>query len=51
MEIPNKRERQKFATNHSSNVDFNDLMKLYNKYKVETYSSLAIDTNLASEST
>ena len=33
MKIPNKRELQKIAINHSSDTDFKDFMKLYKKVK------------------
>ena len=29
MKIPNKRELQQIALNHSSDIDFNDFMKIY----------------------
>ena len=29
MKIPNKRELQKMASSHSSDIDFKDFMKLY----------------------
>ena len=29
MKIPNKRELQQMAPNHSSDIDFKDFMKLY----------------------
>ena len=29
MKIPNKRELQQIAINHSSDVDFKDFMKIY----------------------
>ena len=31
MKIPNKREIQRIAYNHSSDIDFKDFMKIYNK--------------------
>ena len=32
MKIPNKRELQQIALNHSSDIDFKDFMKIYKKY-------------------
>ena len=29
MKIPNKRELEQIASNHSSDIDFKDFMKLY----------------------
>ena len=29
MKLPNKRELQQIALNHSSDIDFKDLMKIY----------------------
>ena len=48
MKIPNKREFQQIAFNHSSDSDFEDFMNLYKKCAVRPYSSLVIDTTLAS---
>ena len=31
MKIPNKRELQQIACNHSSNIDFKDFTNLYKK--------------------
>ena len=31
MKIPNKRELQQLALNHSSDIDFKDFMKIYKK--------------------
>ena len=36
MKIPNKRELQQIALNHSSNIDFKDFMKIYKKYTKES---------------
>ena len=49
MKIPNKRERQQVAINHSSDVDFTDFMKIYKKYTAEPYSFLVNNTTLASD--
>ena len=40
MKIPNKRELQQAASNHSSDIDFNDFMKLCKDYTEEPYSFL-----------
>ena len=46
--IPNKREHSKIALNHSSDVSFNDFMKIYKKCTEEPYSFLVIYTTLPS---
>ena len=46
MKIPNKRELQQIALNHSSDIDFKDFMKIYKKYTKEPYSFLVDDTTL-----
>ena len=46
MKIPNKRELQKIALNHSSDIDFKDFIKIYKKCTVESYSFLVNDTTL-----
>ena len=38
MKIPNKRELQQTALNHSSDIDFKDFMNIYKKYTKESYS-------------
>ena len=48
MKIPNKRELQQIAYNHSSDIDFQDFMDLYKKCTAKLYSFLVIDTTLAS---
>ena len=40
MKIPNKRELQQIALNHSSDIGFKNFMKIYNKYTAEPYSFL-----------
>ena len=40
MKSPSKRELQQIASNHSSDIDFKDFMKLYNDYNKETCSFL-----------
>ena len=47
MKIPNKRELQQIALNHSS--DFKDLMNIYKKSTKEPYSFLVNDTTLPSD--
>ena len=46
MKIPNKRELQQVALNHSSDIDFKDFMKIYKKNIKEPYSFLVNDTTL-----
>ena len=43
MKIPNKRELQQIALNHSSDIDFKDFMKIFKKYTAEPYSFLVND--------
>ena len=47
--IPDKRERQQIALNHSSDIDFKDFMKTYKKYTAEPYYFLVNDTTLPSD--
>ena len=49
MKIPNKRELQQIALNHSSDIDFKDFMKIYKKCTAGPYSFLVIDTTLPSD--
>ena len=49
MKIPNKRELQQIALNHSSDIDFKDLMKIYKKCTAKPYSFLVNDTTLPSD--
>ena len=49
MEIPNRRGRQQIAINHSSDIDFKDVIKIYKKCTPEKYSFLVKDTTLASD--
>ena len=44
MKIPNKRELQQIAVNHSSDIDFKDFMKIYIKCAAENYSFLVNGT-------
>ena len=49
MKIPNKRELQQIALNHSSDIDFKDFIKIYKKCTVEPYSFLVNDASLPSD--
>ena len=49
MKIPNKRELQQIALNHSSDIDFKDFIKIYKKSIAEPYSFLVNDTILLSD--
>ena len=49
MKIPNKRELQQIALNHSSDIDFNNFMNIYQKRTTEPYSFLVNDTTLPSD--
>ena len=46
--IPNKRELQQIAINHSSDISTKDFTNIYRKCTAEPYSFLVIDTMLAS---
>ena len=49
MKIPNRKEVQQIAINHSSDIDFKDFMKIYKKYTAESYYFLLNDTTLSSD--
>ena len=49
MKIPNKRELQQTAFNHSSYTDLQGFINLYKKSTVEPYSFLVMDTTLPSD--
>ena len=49
MKIPDKRELQQIATNHSSDIDFKDIVKIYKKCTARPYSFLVNDTTLPSD--
>ena len=49
MKIPNKRELQQIALNHSSDIDFKDFIKIYKKCTAEPYSFLINDAFLPSD--
>ena len=47
--IPNKRELQQTALNHSSDIDFKDFMRICKKYTAEPYCFLVNDRTLPSD--
>ena len=47
MKIPNKRELQQIAQNHSSDISKKDFINIHIKYTAEPYSFLVNDTTLA----
>ena len=49
MKIPNNRELQEIALNHSSDINFKYFFKICKKCTDETYSFLVNDTTLASD--
>ena len=49
MKIPNNRELQQIASNHLSDIDFKDFMKLYKEYTKEPYSFIVKDTTSSSD--
>ena len=49
MKIPNKRELQQIALNLSSDVEFKDFIKIYQKRTAEPYCFLVNDTTLSSD--
>ena len=49
MKIPNKREIQQIAPNHSSDIYSKDFMKIYKKCTAKPYSFLVNDATLASD--
>ena len=49
MKIQNKREIQQTAFNHSSDIDFKDLMNLYKKCTAKPYYFLVTDITLVSD--
>ena len=48
MKIPNKRELQLSALNHSSDIDFKGFIKIFKKCTAEPFSFLVNDTTLPS---
>ena len=49
MKIPNKRELQQIALNHSSDISTKDFIKIYKKFKAKPYSFLVNDATIASD--
>ena len=49
MKIPNKRELQQIAFNHSSDINFQDFMNIYKKCTAKPYSFLVIGATLLSD--
>ena len=49
MKIPNKRELQQIGTNHLSDIDFKDFMKISEERTARKYSFLVNDTTLPSD--
>ena len=49
MKIPNKRELQQIAINHSSDINTKDLANIYKKCTDKPYSFLVNDTTLSSD--
>ena len=49
MKIPNKRELHQIALNHSSDIEFKDFIRIYNKCTAEPYSFLVNDITLPSD--
>ena len=47
MKIPNKRELQQIAINHSSDINTKDFIEIYRKCTDKSYSFLVIDTTLS----
>ena len=49
MKILNKRKLQQIALNHSSDISFEDFIKIYKECTAEPYSFLVNDATLASD--
>ena len=49
MKIPDKRELQQIASNHSSDIDFKDFMKFYIVYTEKPYLFIVNDATLLSD--
>ena len=49
MKIPNKRELQQIALNHSLDINSKDFIKIYKKCTAEPYYFLVDDATLASD--
>ena len=50
MTIHSKRELQQFAFNHSADIDYKDVLKIYRNCANERYSFFTIDTTLPVDS-
>ena len=51
MKINSKREFQNIATNHSTDIDYEDFVKIYKECTKELYSFVTIDTTLPASDT
>ena len=49
MKIHNKRELQQIAIDHSEDIDYRDLLKIYRNCTNEPYSFFTIDTTLPAD--
>ena len=49
MKIPNKIQLQQIASNHSSDIDFKEFIKLYKGYTWKPHSFLVNDKTLSSD--
>ena len=47
MKIDSRQELQNIAINHSADIDYKDLVKIYRECTREPYSFLTIDTTLS----
>ena len=47
--VPNRRELQEIARNHSSDISTTDFTNIYRKYTIEPYSFFVNDTTLGSD--
>ena len=46
IKINNRRELQNITINHSTDIDYNDFMKIYRECTKESFNFLTIDTTL-----
>ena len=46
MKINNRRELQNNAINHSADINYKDVMKIYRECSKESYNFLTVDTTL-----
>ena len=49
MKTHDRREMQQIAINHSADIDYKDLLKIYKNCTNEPYSFLTIDTTLPND--